>query len=235
MYGWRGRIGVIIPADNAVLEPDFHRLAPEGVSTHISRLFKAPRAEMPVLALRFAESLAHTQVDIVGYMCAASSFVLGPAGNERLCTDLREASSGRPSFTATTAMAAALQALAIRRVAVLSPHPPCVAEHLSAYLRNSGLVVSEAVALDMELSAINDAAPEEIYRAARPLARGDADGIFIAATNFRAIDVIEPLEADTGLPVVTSNQAAMWMALRLLGVPAERPGFGRLLAGGGAR
>ena len=34
MYGWRGRIGVIIPADNAVMEPDFHRLAPEGVSAH---------------------------------------------------------------------------------------------------------------------------------------------------------------------------------------------------------
>ena len=59
--------------------------------------------------------------------------------------------------------------------------------------------------------------------------------IFIAATNFRAIDVIDPLEIDTGLQVVTSNQAAMWMALRTLGVPAELPGFGRLFRGGGNR
>jgi len=235
VYGWRGRIGIIIPADNAVLEPDFHRLAPDGVTTHISRLAKVSRSEMPALAVRSAESFVHTRVNVVGYMCAASSFLLAAAGNDRLCAELSKAAAGRPSFTATTAMMAALTAVGARRVGVLSPHPPDIADHLSRYLRDSGFAVADLIALNMDLGAINDATPEEIYRAARPLARTGADAIFIAATNFRAIDVIDPLEIDTGLQVVTSNQAAMWMALRTLGVPAELPGFGRLFRGGGNR
>ena len=230
MYGWRGRIGVILPADNAVLEPDYARLAPDGVSTHVSRLRKAPRPEMPVLALEHAAILRQTRVNVISYMCAASSFILGPERNLLLCRELSEASGGLPSLTATTAMVAALRALGARRVSVLSPHPPEVAQHLRGYLEASGFEIPSFAALGLELAAINDATPEDIMRAVRQLDL-TADAVFIAATNFRAIDVIETIEAETGRPVVTSNSAAIWMALRLLGVPAGAPGFGRLLSG----
>jgi maleate isomerase len=232
MYGWRGRIGVILPADNAVLEPDFYRLAPDGVATHVSRLRKAPRLEMSVLALEHAETLARTRVQVVGYMCAASSFILGPEKNETLCVDLSRASGGLPSFTASTVMVAALSELGAKRIAVMAPHPADVAEHLRAYLQQSGFEITSFTALGLDLAAINDSTPEEIYRLTRKADFSGSDAIFIAATNFRAIDVIEALEADTGLPVVTSNQAALWMALRKLGVTVTRPGFGRLLRDG---
>lgn len=229
MYGWRGRIGVILPGDNAVMEPDFHRLAPEGVSVHVSRLRLVPRSEMPALALEHASILKDTRVDLLAYMCAASSFMLGPKENERLCQRLSGASGGLPSFTATTAMVAALSALGAKRVSVLSPHPPEIAEYLRTYLEECGFVVADFTALGLELVAINNSRPEQIYQAARKLDPSHADAIFIAATNFRAIDVIDAIEADTGRPVVTSNQAAMWMALGVLGVSREKAGFGRLL------
>jgi maleate isomerase len=232
MYGWRGRIGVILPADNAVLEPDFHRMAPEGVATHVSRLRKAPRPEMPVLALEHAATLVRTRVDVIAYMCAASSFILGPEGNERLCADLGKAAHGLPAFTASTAMTAALSAVGVRRIGVVAPHPADVAEHLRTYLQKSGFDIASFTALGLDLAAINDAAPAEIYRRTRRADFSGCEAIFIAATNFRAIDIIDALEADTGLPVVTSNQAAMWMALRQLGVVAAPTGFGRLLCSG---
>ena len=65
-YSSLGRIGMIIPADNAVMEPDFHRLAPPGVSTHIARMQKCPRPEMPKAALPLAATLVHTRVNMVG-------------------------------------------------------------------------------------------------------------------------------------------------------------------------
>ncbi len=228
MYGWRGRIGVIIPADNAVMEPDFHRLAPEGVSTHAARLQKCPRPDMPVKALDLVKTLVETHVDIVAYMCAASSFVLGPEENEDLCSKLSKATGGLPALTATTAMIEGLRAVGAHRVTVVAPHPPEIVEKLKEYIERSGFAVSSAAALGLDLAAINNTSPGEIYRIVRGLDVSDADAIFIAATNFRSIDVIEAIEVDTGLPVITSNQVVMWSALRRLGIAENPPGYGRL-------
>lgn len=229
MYGWRGRIGIILPSDNSVLEPEFYRLAPDGVTSHIVRLNEYPREEMPAKALELVPALVSTRVNVVGYMCAASSFMLGPKGNEEFCAKLDKASNGLPSFTATTAMTAALAAVGTKRVCVLAPHPPKIAQYLQSYLEDAGFTITKFQALGLELADINDTTPEQIYRISRRLDLGQADALFIAATNFAALQVIEQLEADLGRPVITSNQAAMWMALKTLGVRERQSGFGRLL------
>lgn len=228
MYGWRGRIGLIIPADNAVMEPEFHRLVPEGVSAHSARLKKCPRPEMPVEALELVQTLNEAKVNLVAYMCAASSFVLGPKGNAELCDKLSEITGGLPCITATTAMVDGLNAVGAKRVAVLSPHPPEIAKKLKEYLEESGFEVPCLLALGLDLPAINNTAPGDIYRYVKSMDLSKADAIFIAATNFRAIDVIEAIEADMGLPVVSSNQVVMWTALRQLGVADKPEGYGRL-------
>jgi maleate isomerase len=51
--------------------------------------------------------------------------------------------------------------------------------------------------------------------------------VFVSCTNYRTFEVIERLEADLGKPVVTSNQATLWDALRTLGVDDDLP-LGRL-------
>ncbi len=57
----------------------------------------------------------------------------------------------------------------------------------------------------------------------------DADAILISCGNLRSFEVIESLETDTGLPVVTCNQAGLWQALRLIGIRSPLPWIGRLL------
>ena len=32
MYGWRARLGLVIPANNTVIEPEFSRIVPQGVA-----------------------------------------------------------------------------------------------------------------------------------------------------------------------------------------------------------
>jgi maleate cis-trans isomerase len=57
---------------------------------------------------------------------------------------------------------------------------------------------------------------------------GEADTIFVSCTNLPAIDLIDGLERRHGRPVVTSNQASIWAALRDSGVK-EITGYGELL------
>lgn len=56
-----------------------------------------------------------------------------------------------------------------------------------------------------------------------------ADGIFIPCTAFRSIDVIEKIEKETGVPVITSNQVSLWECLRIIGNDELIDGYGKLL------
>ena len=56
----------------------------------------------------------------------------------------------------------------------------------------------------------------------------DAEGIFISCTNLPTSNIIERLEQALGKPVVTSNQASMWLSLRKMGVDSEVPNAGKL-------
>jgi len=57
---------------------------------------------------------------------------------------------------------------------------------------------------------------------------GDSEGVFVSCTNLPVSPLIEEMESDLARPIVTSNQASMWAALRELrhrGVA----GYGELL------
>ena len=116
MYGWRGRIGLLVPSINTTIEPEFWRLAPEGVSVHSARMDvggqgtpEALRA-MEHVAKNAAKDVAMTKPDVVVYGCTSGSFFEGPAFNERIIRDLN-AIVKVPVVTTAGAMAASLLAV----------------------------------------------------------------------------------------------------------------------------
>ena len=62
MYGWRARFGVIVGSSIVVVEPDYNKMAPEGVTCHFNRTpFLGGRAGLapgePVQPSRVIEEL----------------------------------------------------------------------------------------------------------------------------------------------------------------------------------
>jgi hypothetical protein len=57
MYGSRGRIGLMLPYDNAVIEPEFARTLPPGVSAHVVRTTKTDRMELAEESLMLAPTM----------------------------------------------------------------------------------------------------------------------------------------------------------------------------------
>lgn len=62
MYGWRARLGVLVPSSIVVIEPEFAKMAPEGVTCHFQRFpFRGGRAGLasgePVEASRVIDEL----------------------------------------------------------------------------------------------------------------------------------------------------------------------------------
>jgi maleate cis-trans isomerase len=232
------RIGVLIPPVNVTVEPEFNRWAPAGVTVHAARMWRR-RARLTPDDLREmltrldddCERLALAQPGVVLYACTSGSS-LETGGFDRRLSERIACASGAPASTTSTAVAAALRALGIRRPAVVTPYSDDINERELAFFRELGF---EPVSLESfreeDSHAIPRIPPDETARLALKADRVEADGVFVSCTNLATAAIIERLETELGKPVVTSNQATLWLGLRALGVTAAVPGAGRLLAG----
>ena len=61
------------------------------------------------------------------------------------------------------------------------------------------------------------------------MCRPEADALLCSCTAWRSVEAVAELERCTGKPVVSSNQASIWAALRALKLTPQITGFGRLL------
>jgi arylmalonate decarboxylase len=235
-YGWRARIGLIIPSTNTINEPEFWRLAPRGVTIHAARatstgeFSEAYFARLREAGQHCAEDLATAEVDIIAYGCTSGSIV---CPLEEIVTDLT-ARTGIPAIATAGSVIAALRALKVQRVAVCTPYVDFINEREEEFLTRHGFEVTSLHGLRLgetqaERRSIGRVPPEHVYRMARICDRPEAEAIFISCTNLATLDVIAQIEADLGKPVVTSNQACFWHCLRSLDIPDRIDGYGRLL------
>ena len=78
--------------------------------------------------------------------------------------------------------------------------------------------------------AVTDLPAADVYRF---IASGDdpvAEAVLVPDTALTTTQHIAGLEVELGKPVLTANQVTVWYALRVAGMAARSPGFGRLLA-----
>jgi maleate cis-trans isomerase len=227
----RARIGLIVPSVNTLTEPQFNRYAPPGVSFHVARtriyLDKSLAAQTPEI-LTAAELLADARCDLILYHCTGMSMGSGRDAEQQLIREINKA-TGIPAASTATAIVTAFEALGIRKTVLVSPYEQSINDLERQFLSEVDIdvLVDHALALpipDGMCGATPDVWVDTTVAAARP----DADAYFVSCTNIQAIDAITDIEARLGKPAVTSNQAAMWYALRRCGIKDEVPALGRL-------
>ena len=229
MFGWRARIGLLLPMDNAVMEPELYSLGLEGVSFHGARLATIERSEMPADGVRLSRVFVEMAASAVVYACAETSFLQGVDAN-RWIAEAIERETGLPALTATGAMVEALRALGVSRIGLVTPYTPERTVIMQEFLGRMGFTTVAAESRDFAVGSCDAREWYETnrqpgwtaYEMARKAAVPGAEALVISATNFRTLDVIAALEEDTGLPVISTNQAILWAVLGRLGVAAGR-------------
>ncbi len=236
MYGWRALIGLIQPSGGPVAEEEFRMAAPEGVSFVTTRMYIEEVSEkgldrMLTQVERAAGEIAIMKADCQVLCGTPAGFFKGHPFNLALTERLREA-SGLPSVTMATAVVEAMRRLGLRKIAAATAYTDELNQRLRAFLEEADFQVLAVEGLRQRYNwDIARMPPTAAYSLTKEVARKvkGADGILICSGALRTFEVIDLLERDLGLPVVTSNQAGLWAGLRLGKVREPVHGFGRLL------
>lgn len=225
------RVGVVIPSFNVVVEDDLRRYLPDDVGYHITRLRlrkTAGRVTQEALleagrdAIEVATLLADAGMDAIAFNCTGASLSDGPEG----ARNLRDEIAGATNTAATTTILSvtrSLRASGLRRIAHICPFTAEFGADEANFLRAEGFDVVASQGLNFtDARVAAKMTPEEICDVAMKFDHPDAEGLFLACANVRAMEATEALQQRLGKPVVTSNQAVLWDLLDLIKHPAAK-------------
>jgi maleate isomerase len=238
----RAVLGVIVPSTNTVVEAEYNRMRPEGVSYHAGRIFIAKPGlnddadfEAFLVDLRTQIDSAIRDVvtcepDRIVMGMSAETFWGGSDGAAEFQAHVEEA-SGLQVSTGAVACKDALDAFGAKRIAVITPYQSVGDEQVRAFFTEQGFEVTAVHGLKCDsATSIADVTPEQIRTAFLAVDAPDVDALVQAGTNLAAVAVAAELEAELGKPVIAINAATVWHALRAQGIDDRLQGHGRLLA-----
>lgn len=232
-YGSLGRIGLLLPSVNQAAEPQLRAMLPPGLAMAVTRLPLADTSERALLAMadgveQAARMLAEACCSLIVFHCTAVT-TYSPQLEASILARITRA-TGVPARATSQALVAALQALKARRIVMLSPYPAAVDERERRFFQARGFEVLDALGRGcMTASDMMRVSPEEWIEMGLQHARPEAQSYLMSCTTVRTAEAVEALEARLQRPVITSNTAMAWDAMRQLGIDACVPGFGRLL------
>ena len=150
--GWRAKFGAIAPSTNTVVEHDFNRMAPPGVTVHTGRMYIAHPAldsdaafEALLGEIRGSINVAIRDVmtcepDYLVMGMSSETFWGGVEGNAAFIERVR-AQSALAVSTGASACRAALETLGVRRIAAFSPYQPVADKQVRRFFEESGFDV----------------------------------------------------------------------------------------------
>ena len=218
------RVGLLIPSSNTVMEVDFNEGLPAWARLHTGRMYMeetTPEAEgvmLDVYALPAARAVATARPDVIVFGCTSAGALRGNDFDAAFCatiSDMTEIST----LSVIASVRSAITRRGARRIGVFTPYIDELNTRIKTSLEEdgelevltiSGLGITENFAIaEVPVSDIVDEAADRL--SPHPI-----DLAFISCTNFRAANAAADLEHELGVPVVTSNTAALEATIRHL-------------------
>ncbi|MFE9958939.1 hypothetical protein [Micromonospora sp. NPDC005299] len=231
-FGTRARVGHIYPS-GGICDYEIQMMAPDGIHFLTTRLpfsrtgLDDDRA-MTAGIEQAAALLSHAEADMIAFNCTAASMLVGA---DEVRARVGAATGGIPCVSTIEAVIQALGYIGATRIALLDPYPTEVEEAEIAYLAGQGFEVVDhagpACSTPIEQGIIP---PEEWIAIASRVDASAADAVLVSCAGTQTARAISGIEELTGLPVVTSNQALLWLVLRTLRIHEPLPNYGRLLS-----
>jgi len=241
ILGTRLKIGALVPSTNSSVEPEYARIAVEGV-THMTARIAVPNqvftsdkdAEAIVEGaqpdlLPALDRLMACNPDRVIMAMAVPCFWGGLAG----CDAMLEKLSGRAGVPVTVppqAIGQALRALEVTRIGIVSPYMPLADRHVQDWFDQSGFEVVRITGLRAPREdQVIDITPEQLREGFASVDGPDVEALVHVGTSIAVARLVEDFEQGFGKPVISVNIACLWATLRNAGIEDRVSGYGRLI------
>jgi maleate isomerase len=240
--GYRIKFGVIVPSTNTVVEADYNRMAPHGVTFHTGRMYienpvMDSDASFEALLVQIRASIRVAIRDVM--TCQPDSLIMGMSsetfwggveGNAQFIERVK-VQSGLGISTGASACRTALERYGVRRIAVLSPYQPISDRQVTRYFEEAGFEVVRFKGLRCPTAtSIADVPEDQLLPIVRDELNGpDVEAIVQVGTNLSMVRLADEAERWLGKPVLAINAVTLWLALRTNGIPDQMRGFGSLL------
>ena len=247
MYGWRARLALILAHSNTVMEPEFHRLAPEGVSVHTSRVriggISVEGNLIGEAAMRNAVTLlSDINAKVFVWACTAANIAAGVDGDLMQARMISEM-TGVPTVATSAALVEALTALDVHRIVLATPYSADLNASSAEFWKASGFEVLRISGVDLggerkpmeplsskPISHAGLQFPHVAYNLARSAYDARAEAVVVSGAGLRTIEAACAFERDFGIPFVSSSLATTWAALQAANVRDRIEGYGCLMA-----
>jgi maleate isomerase len=235
MFGYRARIGYISPSVIELNAYDFYRIVPQGVGLiAVACMVGGWKEEAYKEALsqveNCAKELGRRSCDFIIHGGAPLVLAQGKGFETNLLEKLRSL-TGVPCTTSIVAAMDAFRDLSASRLAVVDPYPPDLNDKMVGYLKDWGFEAVSLVSVGTTFTESSVASVADIYRAAKKAVREakNAAAVFIPCANFPVVDVIEDIEMDMGLPVISNMTSQLYAAFKAIGMREKINGYGKLM------
>ena len=233
-YGDRARIGMLLPSVNRAAEPQITEMLPTGVSLHTTRLRLQSSEEEHINEMvadveRGAVMLADADVDLIVFHCTAAS-MFAPGFDDSII-DRIETATGKPATSTSKGCVEAFETVGAKKITLTTPYIQVTNDREVAFLASHGVEVLSETGLGItgDGGAMLAVEPHAWRQRFTAQDEQSSQAAFLSCTAIRAVEAITPIEAEIDKPVVTSNQAMVWHALRKLGIDDRPAGCGRLM------
>jgi maleate isomerase len=238
MFGWRARLGFLVPPGCPTVEGEIPPILPRGVTAHFSRMVaggttgslegqeERNRSQIENID-QTARLLSLVKPGVMALAHTATSYTLGRTGEEQFVQRL-QAEYQIPFVTAFSSVVKALEHLNVKRVALGAPYAEEITLKGKAHLESFGIEVVNHGRLE-NVTNIYDETAERAYGLARKVDVPEADAVFLSGVGLATMAVLDALEQDLGKPVISSMAALTWASLRATKINEPIQGYGRLL------
>ena len=174
--------------------------------------------------------LMGTKPDVVFYGCTSATLTHGPEFDRDLARIIDEKSNAA-TVTAAGALVYSLEHLNIKRIGFASPYVSAINDMAIGFLKTMGVetVARSEVAETLDNEGQGALTPDRVLALGLKADHPEAEALVLSCTDMRSVEIISALEKAVGKPVITSNQAMMFQALKLIGHQHPVRDFGTLL------
>lgn len=228
--GAAATLGLIVLQVDETIEGEVRRLLPQpDIALHVTRLpsgadltrdsIAAMEADLPRAASLLPE---RPRYDAVAYACTSGATLLGRA---RVAELVRQGRAADLVLDPLGAVIADCEMRGITRLAMVSPYTADIGQPVAEALGAAGIAIVRATHMGeaVEANVARIARASVVEAARRVAAEGGIDGLFLSCTNLRTLDLIDDLEADLGLPVLSSNLSLARALARAAGTDVVMP------------